>query len=237
MDIQTYLNRPIPRSDDRGLGNPVPDAAECGEAIVDITNANPRIAYAASYAARGVQGGLTHCYVRAGVYERLKAVLDLLPEEYSFLIYDTLRPLRVQEALFEEYIEVLKKEHPQANREELEEICDEFVAKPSKNQLRPSSHQSGGAVDLTLCRDGAPLDMGTAFDEFAPIAYADAFEKPGMDETVRQNRRLLHNVMCDVGFTFYESEWWHFNYGNESWARRNFCAPIYSFCADAPDLI
>ena len=204
---------------------------------MDITNANPRIAYAASYAARAVQGGLTHCYVRAGVYERLKAALDLLPEEYSFLIYDTLRPLRVQEALFEEYIEVLKKEHPQANREELEEICDEFVAKPSKNQLRPSSHQSGGAVDLTLCRDGAPLDMGTAFDEFAPIAYADAFEKPGMDETVRQNRRLLHNVMCDVGFTFYESEWWHFNYGNESWARRNFCAPIYSFCADAPDLI
>ena len=39
MDIQTYLNRPIPRSDDRGLGNPVPDAAECGEAIVDITYA------------------------------------------------------------------------------------------------------------------------------------------------------------------------------------------------------
>ena len=113
MDIQTYLNRPIPRSDDRGLGNPVPNAAECGEAIVDITNANPRIAYAASYAARGVQGGLTHCYVRAGVYERLKAALDLLPEEYSFLIYDTLRPLRVQEALFEEYIEVLKKEYPQ----------------------------------------------------------------------------------------------------------------------------
>ena len=92
-------------------------------------------------------------------------------------------------------------------------------------------------MDLTLCRDGAPLDMGTAFDEFAPIAYADAFEKPGMDEAVRQNRRLLHNVMCDVGFTFYESEWWHFNYGNESWARRNFCAPIYSFCADAPNLI
>ena len=101
-----------------------------------------------------------------GVHARLKAALDLLPEEYSFLIYDTLRPLRVQEALFEEYIEVLKKEHPQADREELEEICDEFVAKPSKNQLRPSSHQSGGAVDLTLCRDGAPLDMGTAFDEF-----------------------------------------------------------------------
>lgn len=232
MNLERFINRPIPPMGSARLDFELPDAPENGEPIVDITEIHPRIRFAASYLKAGVDGALTRCYVRRGVYERLCAALDLLPKEYSFLIYDTLRPLRVQKALFEDYIQVVAAQHPGLSRAELEDITDEFVARPVCNLRRPSSHQSGGAVDLTLCKDGEELDMGTVFDEFAEIAHADYFEAPGRDPHVRDNRRLLHNVLREVGFTHYESEWWHFDYGDGPWARRNRCAPLYDFCAE-----
>ena len=232
--IKRYEGMPIPA--------PVPDdgwepgdAQECGEAVLDITGLNPRIDFDASYRKAGIAGALTHCYVRAGVYDRLCSALALLPEEYSFLIYDSLRPQRVQQALYDDYYAKMQAEHPNATPEELESITDEFVALPLTNPLRPSSHQSGGAVDLTLCRGGVPMEMGTVFDEFAPIAHTDWFEREGMDETVRRNRRVLYHVMREAGFTNYECEWWHYDWGDRSWARRNHCASIYTF-SDSPEL-
>ena len=232
--IERYESTPIPA--------PVPDdgwepgdAQECGEAVLDITGLNPRIDFDASYRKAGIAGALTHCYVRAGVYDRLCAALELLPEEYSFLIYDSLRPQRVQQALYDDYYAKMRAEHPDASPEELAQITEEFVALPLTNPLRPSSHQSGGAVDLTLCRDGVPMDMGTVFDEFEPIAHTDWFEREGMDENVRRNRRVLYHAMMEAGFTNYECEWWHYDWGDRSWARRNRCKSIYTF-SDSPEL-
>ena len=226
--IKQYINTPIPAPlpDD---GFAPGDAQECGEPVLDITGRNGRIRYDASYCKSEVPGALTHCYVRAGVYDRLCAALSLLPREYSFLIYDTLRPLRVQQALYDDYYEKMRVQHPDASPEELESITDEFVAVPKMNRLRPSSHQSGGAVDLTLCCGGQTLDMGTVFDEFAPVAHTDYFERQGMDEKIRNNRRLLYHVMREAGFTNYESEWWHYDWGDHSWARRKHCSALYTF--------
>lgn len=235
MEMERFMQMPIPAAEPDNGYEPG-DAVECGEAIMDITSCNTRIAFDASYFKAGIPGALTHCYVRAGVYDRLCDALNMLPEEYSFLIYDTLRPLRVQKALFDEYFARMQKQHPQASYEELDELTREFVARPVLDIERPSSHQSGGAVDLTLCKNGVPVDMGTVFDEFAPIAHTDYFEQDGMDETVRRNRRLLYHVMRKAGFTNYECEWWHYDWGNGSWARRNCCKQIYRY-SDSPDLI
>ncbi len=237
MELEKYLNKPIPpfgttENDDWEPG----DAVECGEPVVDITVIHPRIAFDASYLNMGIKGALTHCYVRQGVYNKLLEALDNLAEEYSFLIYDTLRPLRVQKALYDDYYEKVKAAHPDGDADIWEHLTREFVALPVMNLLRPSTHQTGGAVDLTLCKNGRPLDMGTVFDDFRDIAHTDWFEQEGMDETVRLNRRLLHNVMLDVGFTNYESEWWHYDWGNRSWARKNRCASIYTY-SDSPELI
>lgn len=211
---------------------PLPPAPEAGEPVLDITDCHPRIAYAASYLHMGVPGALTRCYVRKGVYERLCRALDLLPEAYSLRIYDSLRPQRVQQALYDDYFARVKAEHPGISDEQAACLTEEFVARPVLDRLHPSSHQSGGAVDLTLCLEGRELDMGTGFDEFAPIAHADAFEREGLDETVRRNRRLLHHAMRQAGFTHYSAEWWHFDYGNGPWARRTHSAPLYAFCAE-----
>lgn len=235
MDIENFMRKPIPAAEPESDYEPG-DAVECGEEVVDITHCNLRIAFDASYWKAGIAGALTHCYVRAGVYDRLCAALRMLPGEYSFLIYDTLRPLRVQKALYEDYYAKMQVGHSEASPDELERLTCEFVALPVKNFYRPSSHQTGGAVDLTICKNGTPLDMGTVFDEFAPIAHTDYFERDGMEETVRRNRRLLYHVMTEAGFTNYDCEWWHYNWGNGSWARQKRCAPIYTY-SDSPNLI
>ena len=213
-------------------GNCALDAEDCGEPLVDITGAHPRIVYDATYHKWGIAHAMTRCYVRQGVYERLLKALALLPDEYGFLIYDTLRPLAVQQALFDEYYGRLAAQHPELSHEELVRRTSEFVARPTKDRLRPSTHQSGGAVDLTLTFGGEPLDMGTAFDEFAPIAHADYFECIGDNPAVRDNRRILHNVMRAAGFTHYPGEWWHFDYGDRMWAGFAGVRPLYAYCAD-----
>ena len=115
--------------------------------------------------------------------------------------------------------------------EELERRLSDFVARPVKRLDRPAPHTTGGAVDLTLCRDGVPLDMGTGFDDLTPLAYTDALERdcPAGLEEARDNRRMLYHLMTAVGFVNYSCEWWHYAYGERQWAVRTGKVPFYGF--------
>ena len=126
------------------------------------------------------------------------------------------------------------RERPGLTEEELEPILDEFVALPVKRPERPSPHATGGAVDLTLCREGRPLDMGTDFDDFSGLARTAALERtcPSGLEKARENRRFLFHLMASTGLVNYDSEWWHFAYGERQWAARTGRAPIYGFCPE-----
>lgn len=71
-----------------------------------------------------------------------------------------------------------------------------------------SNHSRGTAIDLTLLdTSGAPLDMGTGFDDMTP---ASAHFHPGLPHTVQRNRLLLLGVMHAAGFTHIPGEWWHY---------------------------
>ena len=102
MDEPEQFWKPIPPYDDRGW-DLVPPIEECGEPLVDITGRTPRILCGASYLRQGLDGALDRCWVREGVWERLRRVLALLPERYSLLIFDGLRPLRVQRAIYDQF--------------------------------------------------------------------------------------------------------------------------------------
>lgn len=211
----------------------IPAPVECGEPLVDPTRLSPRITYGAAYLRQGLPGEET-CLVRRGAALRLCQAADKLPPGYGIYIFDSLRSLKVQKALYDQFYAVARKEHPQASPAELEEIIDEFVAVPVKRLDRPSPHATGGAVDLTLSRDGQLLDMGTGFDDFTDLAHTDALENPcppGLEEA-RDNRRLLYHLMESVGLVNYSSEWWHYAYGERQWAAREGCAPIYGFCPE-----
>lgn len=214
----------------------IPAPADCGESLVDPTTLSSRIFFDDTYRKQGFFGA--KCLLRETAARKLCQAADKLPEGWSILIYDALRPLSVQKGIYDQFKAQLLQERPALTEEELLPILDEFVALPVKRLDRPSPHATGGAVDLTLCRNGVPVDMGTGFDDFTDLARTDALERhcPSELETARQNRRVLYHLMVSVGLVNYESEWWHFAYGERQWAAVTGNKPFYGFCAECDDL-
>lgn len=172
------------------------------------------------YAKAGISGAVDIAYVRESVAKRLLQAASLLPDGYCFEILDAWRPYEVQLSLFNAYRERILKNAPDDISEEAlkKQVC-EFVSFPDKNKEISYVHSSGGAVDLTIIgADGKPLDMGSEFDAFSEASYTVWYEENGTDTQVRNNRRLLHNVLCRCGFTNYPAEWWHFDYGDAFWS-------------------
>jgi len=143
--------------------------------------------------------------------------------------------------LYENYWGVLKARHPEWSDDQLKTAVQVFVSLPSHDPKLPAPHNTGGAVDLTLVDEfGRELPMGTAFDEFNVRSFTDHFEG-GRDDVSKiddlqtsgtpmpfsqeeckefdRNRRLLRQVLEEVGFVNYPEEWWHFSYGDQAWAK------------------
>ncbi len=98
---------------------------------------------------------ITH-FVREGILKKLKIAQSLMPESYYFHFFDNYRPLPVQDQLFKEHKEDLKREHPEWSENVLDEKTQIGVgfASPSKERgtTHPSSHSTGGVVDLTIIK-------------------------------------------------------------------------------------
>ena len=77
-------------------------------------------------------------------------------------------------------------------------------------------HQTGGAVDLSLCdKDGKELDMGTQYREHN---IKTATHSKSLSDQQHNNRRILLKALQSAGFVNYPAEWWHFCYGDKMWA-------------------
>ena len=194
---------------------------ENSEPLVKI-NAHPKIFLQPMYFERGIPESLQTIYLRKSVYEKLIEALTLLPLDYSFILYDGYRPLQVQEYLFQLFSQEVKNKNPDYTDAAVLEETLKFVAFPSIEPYRTSPHITGGAIDLTLGDiAGNPLDLGGAFDEISEKSATRYYEQhPDENDEALKNRRLLYNAMTAVGFTNYSEEWWHFDYGNVTWARR-----------------
>jgi D-alanyl-D-alanine dipeptidase len=202
---------------------------ECGERLVSIGEAFPEqlVDLRPQYYLQGISGALPECYVRETVVERLVDVACHLPDGLRLVIWDAWRPLKVQQALFDDYKTELRNQYPDMDEDRLIEETSTFVSLPSDNPLFPSPHSTGGAIDLSIVDDGGEyLKMGTAFDDFSLRAntryYEEKLEAGSItppEEEFLQNRRLLFHVMTRGGFTNYPEEWWHFDYGDQFWAK------------------
>ena len=107
---------------------------------------------------------------------------------YQVKIYDCYRPLSVQKKMWELY------PNPR------------YVGNPYGSG---SIHNRGAAIDMTIVTlDGKSLDMGSDYDHFGKEAHLNY---PHTD-TIKNNRKLLWDVMKRNGFSPISSEWWHFNY-------------------------
>lgn len=193
-----------------------------GEKLVNILDTNLNVLFIPMYYTNKIPGAITSCFMRESVCNMLNEASSLLPEGYRFKIFDAWRPFQVQKYLYEKYFETLmQKERFKNNPLETRIEVEKYLSFPNENPKYPFVHSTGGAIDLTIV-DGnnEDLDMGTRFDDFceeSSTAYFELFTDSKYNE-IKNNRRMLYNVMCSVGFTNLPNEWWHFDYGDNFWA-------------------
>ena len=188
------------------LGDPLPQTAQrppvrqpcepVREPLVKVS----RVPLLDAYDVLGILSSRDLC-LRTGIELRLLQALNALPAGFGLLVLDGWRSLAVQQQLLDYYGAVAGETG--------------FVAEIDPVGARPP-HTTGGAVDLTLTYWDVPLGLGSDYDAFDETATLGAFENE--DGLVRRLRRLLANVMHSAGMICYDSEWWHWSYGDDFWA-------------------
>jgi D-alanyl-D-alanine dipeptidase len=171
--------------------------------------------------------------LREEVVNRLVKVNDYLISKSSFnlLIYDSWRPLEVQEFMFKRafLLECEKSDIDISfeNRKSYPSILkkvEKFWAYPSHDNRCPPPHSTGGALDVSLSdKDGNLIEMGSMVDQMDetsnPYFYANMKNEEANIWNSRRN--LLREIMTKFGFAQHPNEWWHFSYGDQLWAWKN----------------
>jgi D-alanyl-D-alanine dipeptidase len=174
-----------------------------------------------------IPGSIEALYLRASVGEKLRGVnARLAPLGLELYLFDAWRPQAVQRYFHDVWFPAwLQARSPHLVGSSLREEVEKYWAAPTSSAVSPSPHSTGGAVDLTI-RDIATrqsLFMGGLFDDVTEDAWTDSFERRPIvsmsDEEAQANRRLLHWVMIEAGFANNPTEWWHYSWGDQMWAR------------------
>jgi D-alanyl-D-alanine dipeptidase len=144
---------------------------------------------------------------------------------YALFLKDAYRPLAVQTHIFQRAQARLKKNGLGA--EEQGRRLAEWIAFPSDNSDSPPPHLTGGAVDVVLWSLGkcCECEMGKNGTE-SGNAYPDALERKSQlvalsptEEEGQVNRRILFWLMTHFGFAPNPTEYWHFSWGDQMWAK------------------
>lgn len=157
--------------------------------------------------------------LRQSVYERLIKASDNLPNGYNFMVMSAYIPLSLQQDVWNGKWEKVSKRYWYIwfllPRKIKERLVRKYAAYPKKG----SPHSTGGAVDVILVDDsGKEIDVGGKFasaDKTAHTRYED------LNNTQKQNRAIIYNAMIDSGFVNQPFEWWHYSYGDKTWAALN----------------
>ena len=177
--------------------------------LVDIQTVEPSILIDLKYATtdnfmkQRLYFDIDRVYLQRDVAERLAKVQRYLQElrpDLTLLVYDGVRPLSVQKAMWKALDTIPVKERVK------------FVSNPASGSI----HNYGAAIDLTIAKkDGTPLDMGAGYDDIRKIAYpgweAHYLKTGELTNQQVENRKLLRKVMQSQGFSNIKTEWWHFN--------------------------
>ena len=191
---------------------------------------NDKIKIDMMYPKLGMKNKIDKCYLVKEVYNKLLEASSYLPRGYSFKILDAYRPFSLQEELYDKYFKKIESIFNLESYSNLEKqkFINHFVAFPDKNY--PPAHTTGSAIDITLIKDGKDVDMGCSFDEFSVRSYTNYYKDK--NSTIHNNRMILYNCMIKAGFTNIETEFWHYDYGNRSWAKETGNDIIFDYIFD-----
>ncbi len=193
------------------------------EKLISLREISKRIIIKPQYYINKIGGAENDCKIREGLVGKLIAIANKLPEGYKLLVWDSFRTLETQTELFNKYKEIFKKEQG-LEGEELIAYTKKFVSLPSLNKERPSPHNTGAAIDLTICDENEnSIDLGSYFDDFREEAYTRFYEKKvengeiltEEEKEIVLNRRVLCNLFAEEGFVNYPYEIWHKSFGDQ----------------------
>jgi D-alanyl-D-alanine dipeptidase len=156
--------------------------------------------------------------VRRAVCEKIGRIGQRLHEQDKVLIIRSVwRSFEHQRRLWNEKVGVMRLEHPDRTEDEIIATVSRFIAPP-----RESMHATGGAVDALIydVRTESVLDFGNNEGLHLELDETCYPLHPGISDTAKQNRQLLMGLFEDEGFVVDYLEYWHFDYGNVSWAAR-----------------
>ena len=172
--------------------------------------------------------------LREEVVKRLIKVnkfLKLKNNSFYLLIYDSWRPIEVQEFMYNRAFRLeCKRLNIEASVKDMERYpiiqkkVEKFWAYPSFDEKCPPPHSTGGALDITLAdKYGNEMDMGSNIDQMDEKSYPDFYKNIETEEaTIWNDRRsLLKEIMVQFEFVQHPNEWWHFSYGDQLWAWKN----------------
>ncbi len=203
---------------------------ESGQQLVDLESyiKDFPIVLAPQYHLQGIPNSSDKMSLRLEAAERLAQASKLLPRNYSLIVFDSHRPIQVQQSLFDSFRNQVRLQYPKDDEEEIVRKTQRFVSLPSAIPTRPSPHSTGGAIDLSIVHPNSSLlEMGTWFDDFTDASQTAYFKN--RDGIYHTNRLLLYRIMTSVGFSNYPEEWWHYDYGNQFWGHITTNAAIYGF--------
>ena len=153
-------------------------------------------------------------HVREGVLERIGEASQRLPAGYAFIVKEGYRPPERQRMSYDNVYRRYASLHPALSPAELRRLVSQYVA-----PIEVAGHPTGGAIDLTLAKDGKPLFLGTRFnDEPEETGGRTWFSATGIGPEAREYRDIMARCLEPAGFVNYPPEWWHWSYGDRYWA-------------------
>lgn len=182
-------------------------------------------------------------YLRQSVAEALAAINHTLHNpaiteffggEVELYIEDALRSVSLQKQLHGELVPaLLRKNHPDINKEELKKRLKDIIAVPSVDPNKPSPHATGGALDVILrfkqpspgYVKGSEVPVGHIDGDTSARIAPDFFEQneplTNEDKLAQRNRRAYYAIMTgaafgvDTGLVNNPTEWWHWGSGDQ----------------------
>jgi len=153
---------------------------------------------------------------REAVCEKIGRISRLLDEQNKVLIIRSVwRSFAHQSQLWDGKVDVMRKKYPNKQLKDIEETISHFIAPPKK-----SMHATGGAVDALIFDSQADrvMDFGNNVGLKLELDETCYPYHPDISPEAKRNRQLLIQLFEEEDFVVDILEYWHFDFGNVSWA-------------------
>ena len=149
------------------------------------------------------------------VVEALQKAENDLPENYKFCITYGFRTLEEQTKIVKDTEKDLKKTNP----DNWEKLLNKYTGgheelKLKEEDISDMNHRSGNTVDLKLLDGKNEVDLGDVSEDDSDALdyYENKTSLDKKEKSIKENRRMLKEVLEKHGFENNPDEWWHWGY-------------------------